>query len=348
MIPLFQQAPTSLCILRLSAIGDVCQALAAVQQIQRHWPQTEITWIVGKVESQLLANIPHIKVITYDKKTGWLGVVRLWNLLKDKQFDALLMMQTALRASVLSLGIKAKYKIGFGVQREREMQRLFINQRISEPQNPHVLSGFIGFANYLGVPTFEPQWDFYITESERQSILPFIDVERKNLIIAPCSSKAEKDWQIERYAAVANYAHQQNMNVIFCASSSLREKQIVSQIIALCQFEPIDLSGKTTLRQLLALIEQVDLVISPDSAAAHLASAVNTPVIGLYAYHNPQRTGPYCYLERVVSVYEQNAQKEFGKSPNQLPWATKLKGKNLMAQIQVTEVIAQMNGLIQS
>ena len=49
--------PKSLCILRLSAVGDVCHALAVVQHIQRHWPQTKLTWIVGKTEMGLLSGM---------------------------------------------------------------------------------------------------------------------------------------------------------------------------------------------------------------------------------------------------------------------------------------------------
>ena len=55
--PLFTSPPKSLCILRLSAVGDVCHALAVVQHIQRHWPQTKLTWIVGKTEMSLLSGI---------------------------------------------------------------------------------------------------------------------------------------------------------------------------------------------------------------------------------------------------------------------------------------------------
>lgn len=84
---------------------------------------------------------------------------------------------------------------------------------------------------------------------------------------------------------------------------------------------------KTSLLELAALIGLVDLVLTPDSGPAHIATAQGTPVIGLYAYHNPLRTGPYNNLPEVVSVYEQNVQQEFGKPSNELPWATKLKGK---------------------
>ncbi len=65
---LFSTPPRSICILRLSAIGDVCHAIAVVQAIQRHWPTTEITWVVGKVEAQLVNALPNINVISFDKK----------------------------------------------------------------------------------------------------------------------------------------------------------------------------------------------------------------------------------------------------------------------------------------
>ena len=144
---------------------------------------------------------------------------------------------------------------------------------------------------------------------------------------------------------MANIANKRNIHVIFCCSPSKRELEMVEKIIALCDFKPTNASGKTNLKQLSALISQVDLVLSPDSGPAHIATAQNTPVIGLYAYHNPLRTGPYHNLSNVVSVYEENAQKEFGKPSSLLPWVTKLKGKDLMEQIQVDSVIKEMNKL---
>ena len=344
-MPLFTQPPQSLCILRLSAIGDVCHVLAAVQQIQQYWPDTEMTWIVGKTEAQLLEGIQGVELIVYDKKNGWKNARNIWQRLAERKFDALLNMQTALRASVLSLGIKAKYKVGFGKKRAREGQWLFTNRKIHEPQNPHVLDGFMAFAEYLGVPNDKPHWQLAIGEKERAEVVQYIDPIRKNLIISPCSSKPEKDWLVERYAQVAEIAHRNNIQVILCGSPAKREMETVAQIMARCSFQPVDLSGKTNLKQLTALIGMVDLVISPDSGPAHLATTQGTPVIGLYAYHNPLRTGPYNNLANVVSVYEQNLLREYGKPASELPWATKLKGKGLMAEIQVEDVVKQMKQL---
>ena len=343
---LFTRAPKSLCILRLSAVGDVCHALAVIQHIQTYYPQTQITWVVGKTEFGLLEGISNITLIPYDKKTGWKGLFSLWKTLKNQHFDALLNMQTAFRVSIISLGIKAKYKIGFGKKRSREGQWLFVNRQVNDPDSPHVLDGFMAFADYLGVPPAEMlSWQLAISDADREYAKQFIDPMRKNLIISPCSSKAEKDWLVERYAEVANIAHQHNVNVIFCSSPAKRELEMVKKITALCNFQPVDASGKTSLKQLAALIHQANLVISPDSGPAHIATTQGTPVIGLYAYHNPLRTAPYHNLDNVVSVYEENVQKEQGKPSSELPWATKLKGKNLMAEIQVEQVVAQMRAL---
>lgn len=127
---MFTSAPSSLCILRLSAIGDVCNTIATVQAIQKHWPSTQITWITGKLEAQLLAAIDGVEVIVFDKKAGLDGYKSLWRQLKGREFDALLHMQYAIRSSVATLGIKAKYKLGFSSDRSQDFQTLFTNVKV--------------------------------------------------------------------------------------------------------------------------------------------------------------------------------------------------------------------------
>lgn len=341
-MPLFTQAPKSICVLRLSAIGDVCHALAAVQQIHQYWPETEITWIIGKTERALFQHIEGINFVIYDKKSGIKGIFALWKTLKGKHFDALLNMQTALRASILSLGIKAKYKIGFGKIRSREGQHLVVNHRITDPKTPHVLDGFMAFAQELGVPTRAPHWKLNIPLKIQEKMHQYIDPNKQTLIISPCSSKAEKDWTVEGYAQIANIAHQQNKQVIFCGAPAPREITMVENIIQHCHFQPLNLCGKTSLIEFAALISQADLVLAPDSGPAHLATLGNTPVIGLYAYHNPMRTGPYNDLNNVVSVYDQCLMRTQSKSSKDLPWATKVKGENLMAEITPEMVLYKM------
>lgn len=326
-----------ICVLRLSAIGDVCHTLAVVQAIQRHYPQAEITWIVGKTEANLLAGIPNVELITYDKKSGWKGIFTLWQKLRHKRFDFLLNLQTALRASVLSLGIKAKTKIGFNRDRAREGQWLFTNAKVEQTSSPHVLDGQMMFAKAIGVQDLTPQWNLPVSQADRDYAAQFIDFSKKNVLIAPCSSKKAKDWSPENYAQVANFAAEQNINVIICGSPSVYEMETAAKIQQLAP-NCSNIAGKTNLKQLTALIKQVDLVLSSDSGPAHIATTQQTAVIGLYAIHNPRRTGPYNDLDKVISVYDQAILEQYGKSWEQLPWATRAKGEELMQRISVEQV----------
>lgn len=135
-MPLFQTPPSSICILRLSAIGDCCHALALVRVIQRAWPQTRITWITGKIEATLFADLPGVEVIAFDKSKGWRGYLDLWRTLKGRKFDALLHLQAAMRASIATLGIKARVKLGFDKARANDGQWLFTNHRVPSPRLP--------------------------------------------------------------------------------------------------------------------------------------------------------------------------------------------------------------------
>lgn len=333
--------PLSICILRLSAIGDVCHTLAVVQAIQRHYPDAEITWIIGKTEANLMQGIPNVVLIPFDKKTGWKGIFSLWKQLSNKQFDFLLNMQTAFRASMLSLGIKADKKIGFNRDRAREGQWLFTNQKVEITSSPHVLDGQMMFAKAIGVQNLSPAWSLPVNEKDLAYVAQFIDQHRLNVLIAPCSSKKEKDWLPERYAEVATFLDSKNVKVLIAGSSSEYEIEVARKI---CELAPnsVNLAGKTSLKQLTGLIKQVDLVISSDSGPAHIATTQNTPVIGLYAVHNPYRTGPYQDLDKVVSVYEQAILEGYGKEWQELAWATKAKGEKLMERITVEQVIEKV------
>ena len=127
----------SICILRLSAIGDVCHAVAAVQAIQKHNPQAKITWIIGKIEKSLLLGLPGVEFVIFDKSKGKQAFRQLKQDLAHKQFDVLLHMQVALRANWAAKYINAKRKIGFDWHRAKELHALFTKERIRPQTEPH-------------------------------------------------------------------------------------------------------------------------------------------------------------------------------------------------------------------
>ncbi|EKO3596934.1 glycosyltransferase family 9 protein [Vibrio metschnikovii] len=346
-MPLFSSPPQSVCFLRLSAIGDVCHAVAAVQALQKHWPDTKVTWIIGKVEAQLLQGLDNVELIIFDKKAGFAGMKAVWRQLKGRRFDALIHMQLALRASLLTLGIHAQYKVGFHRQRAKEGQWLFTNRKIADNQSTHVLDSFLAFVEYLGVPRTAPTWSMPIGEPERAFARQQLH-DKPSVVICPAASKDERNWLTERYAQFADYVTNQGYQVVLCGSPAPREVQLAATISELMTQPVINLVGKTNLKQLTAVLGEAKLVLAPDSGPAHIATTQGTPVLGLYAHSNPKRTGPYFNIEDVVSVYEDNVTKQQAKPLSELAWSTRAKGTDLMQQITLAEVIKAFERMMSS
>ena len=340
---------SSICILRLSAIGDVCHAVSAVQAIQKAHPNAKITWVMGKVEAMLLADLPGVELVIFDKKEGKAALKKLKNTFKGKQFDVLLNMQVALRAGFVARCIPAKVKLGFDWPRSKELHSLFINKRIAAQKEAHVLEGFKGFAKAIGVNDYEPSWQMPYTredEVKADELLGQDYLANKLFVISPAASKAQRNWLPERYAALAEHARAQGFNVALTGGPTELEVNLAENIIKHCNSPILNLVGKTKLKELLCVLKRADLVLAPDTGPAHMAVTVGTPVIGLYAHSNPARTGPYLYQDYVVEVYHKNLLKQTGKTAQQVPWGTRVKGDDLMGQISVESVKAVFDHVV--
>lgn len=333
----------SLCLLRLSAIGDVCHAVAMVQAIQRQYPQLAITWVIGKIEYQLLKHLPGVEFVVFDKGQGWKSYLNLRRALKGRRFDVLLHMQVALRATIASLMIPAKVRIGFDRARAKEGQWLVTNEQVAPLATPHVLEGFMGFAKALGVTDLQPKWDIPVPAADTEFARRLIPDGDKALIICAAASKAERNWLPERYAQVANHALGKGYRVLLCGGPAPMEYQLAEAILEHGDARIENQVGKTSLTQLLALLKQASIVLAPDTGPAHMAVTQGTPVIGLYAHSNPGRTGPYTCLDSVVSVYDEVIALQYS---GEVPWGTRAKGAHLMEMIPVALVIAQLDRLL--
>ncbi len=346
----FQAPPARLCVLRLSAIGDVCHTLAVVRSIQSHWPQTKITWIIGALEASLLADIPDIEFIIFDKKKGWAAFAALRRALRGRRFDALLDMQVALRASLASVLITSPLRIGFDRARAKDLQWLFTNHGIAAQARAHVLDGLFGFAQVLGVHEKILRWDIPIPAAAQAFAQQQLPGEQATLIISPCSSARARNWRnwsAQRYAQVVDYAMEQHgMRVLLSGGPTLLERAVGTQIMQLARHAPLNLIGQTHLKQLLALLQRATVLISPDSGPAHMATCVGTPVIGLYATSNPHRTGPYLSQRWVVNKYSEALHADGGKRVDEVRWGQRVRNPNVMELISVDDVIQRLDELL--
>jgi heptosyltransferase I len=336
------------CLLRLSAIGDTCHALAALRAFQAAWPETRFTWIIGKVEAKLMtAILPEIEFITFDKAATLRELWRLHALLRGRRFDLLLDMQLSFRASLVSRLVEAPIKLGFDRQRARELQWLFTNAQIEPAASEHVLDSFMGFARACGIEPDAPHWDISLPSSALDYARSVVASGGPTLLISPCSSHTARNWSAARYAAVADHAASaHHMSVVLVGGRSSEEMRMGAAIAAAARTPLLNQIGKDTLPQLLGLMSQSTALLSPDSGPAHMASMVGLPVIGLYAATNPQRAGPYYSREWCVDRYDAAARKFLGKPAAQIPWTTKIERPGVMDLIDVADATAKLDALI--
>lgn len=339
----FTVAPKSLCILRLSAIGDVCHTLPVVRAIQDTWPETKLTWIIGKVEHNLIGDIPDIEFLVYDKSNEKQGRQALKNALKSRTFDALLHMQISIRSSRLSRLVKAPIKLGFDKPRAKDYQWLFTNHRIPHIPNQHVMDGLFGFSETIGAPRPADEnlrWDIPLSDADKEFARKHIPDGQKTLVISPCSSQRARNfrnWSVENYVATAKFAQEKGMQVIVTGGFTELEKQYGDAIYK--ETGAVNLVAQTSLKQLCALLGRATALLSPDSGPAHMANAMKIPVIGLYATSNPYRTGPYLSnTSWVVNAYPEACQQYLNKPETELSWGKRVRHSEAMELITVAQV----------
>ena len=343
------ERPERLCILRLSAIGDTCHVVPVVRTLQRLWPTTQLTWVIGRVEAQLMSLLPGVEFITIDKRAGLAAARGLRALLRGRRFDVLLHMQLALRASLVSTVIGSRVRLGFDRARARELQWLFTNAQIAPHRRQHVLDSFQGFLGALGLERGHLAWNLPLPAAAQHYATALIPDRQPTLIISPCSAHPARNWRPERYAAIADHAVQAHgMRVILCGAASALDRAMGAAIERLARAPVLNQIGADTLPQLLALLARASVLLCPDSGPAHMATMVGTPVIGLYAATRLERTGPYLSRQWCVDRYDMAARRFRGRSAAQLPWHQKIERPGVMDLIEVADVRERLDALLRS
>ncbi len=337
--------PASICILRLSALGDVTHVLPLINRLNKVWPDAKVTWIIGAFEHKLVCDLPNVEFITLNKKSGWRGLKKLREQLQGRQFDALLHIQVSLRANIISTLVRAPLRIGYDKSRSRDLHGLFVNRRIPARSGEHVVEAFQSFADCMGTPPAELDWSVPIPDDDLGWAREQLG-GRPSFLISPCSSHPLRNWHAQGYAQVADYVSSNyGMQVVLCGGPSELERSTGDAIIQKMITTPVDLIGRDTIKRMLALLSQSAALLSPDSGPAHMATCTNTPAIGLHAASNPRRSGPYLSRHWCVDAYNEASLKYLNRPAEQITWGTKIEKPGVMDLISTEAVIERIDAL---
>jgi len=340
--------PEKICVVRLSAIGDTCHTLAVVRRIQDNWPNAKVTWIIGKTEAKLLADIPDIEFIIFDKSKGRQAYKNVREELGDSSFDVVLCMHASLRANFLYRSIRAPIRLGYDRKRAKDYQWLFTNRRIAAAHGVHVLEAMMSFASTIGAAPQAIRWDIPLSEDNRDFAADYRSPNKPLVVISPCSSNRSRNfrnWSIDNYKKAISHLTEKGCRIVLTGGMSELEVEYGAALSANGVAD--NLIGKTSLKELAALIDAADLVICPDSGPAHMATAFGTPVLGLYATSNPDRTGPYASNELTANRYPDAALKYLGKPIEKLRWGQRVRHANAMDLITIDDVVGKIDAFFE-
>ncbi len=331
----------SICLVRLSALGDVLMFVPLVRALQRYYPDAKITWVISPFAYTLVDELQEIEFIVLDKPKSLADYWRFKRKLQTRRFDVLLAAQASLRANCLYPCIRAARKIGYDKARANDGHRWFVHETI-EPGRDHTLDGFLKFAAVLGVPMAPPVWDLPVDQAAY--VWARSKVESNNLpllVINPAASKPERSWFAADYIQVIRFVLSRwPMQVILIGGPGAQDKAFGEVIAA--GVPVTNLIGQSTPKQLLALIDLATLVLCPDTGPAHMAAAMGTPVIALHAVTNVDVSGPYTFRALAVNAYPL-ALKEKQQSVNTVPWGTQVHEAWAMTLVSVDAVMARLN-----
>ena len=329
-----------ICVVRLSALGDVVLAWAAIRALALHLPRARIVWLTGRPLDTVLGGLPaNVEVLGIAKPEGIGDYLALRRRFSGERFDALLAMQASFRANLLYPCIRAPLKLGYDRRLAREGHGWFVKQRIRRADE-HLLDGFMAFVQELGVPPAEPVWSLPL-DAGAQEWVRAQTLSEPYVLINPSSSKADRNWPAARSAELARLITQRHgLRVVLCGGPAPAEREIAAAIAAQAP-GVINLAGQTHLPQLFALIAGARVLVSPDSGPVHIARAYEVPVVGLYADARPEKSGPYGRLQWTVNRYPQALLALRGKDAAQVDWHQRVHDPRAMELITVAEVAAQ-------
>jgi heptosyltransferase I len=337
----------SICIFRLSAMGDIVMMVPMLRTLQQYFPSTRISWIISRPMHALLEGMDGVDFIVIDKPQSMSDYRGLKKQLAPYHFDVLLCAQSNLRVNRIYPKIKADIKVGFDNKRSREGHRFFVDKQIPFKEN-HLIECFMQFAEMLGA---EPiiRWDLPVRDEDRVLAAEQLKGVKGGqwLAINPMASKVDRNWPLTRYVDLINQVSEKwDVNIVLTGGPSKKEVAFSEKIETATNVKLTNLVGKTSLKQLAAVFEKVTVLVSPDTGPAHLACAMGTRVVGLFADITPKLSAPYLCQDLVVDRYPEAMKKYKNKSPDKIKWNQRVHHADAMSLIEVTDVLEKLQFII--
>ncbi|HYN80692.1 MAG TPA: glycosyltransferase family 9 protein [Gemmatimonadaceae bacterium] len=296
----------SVCIVMMSAVGDAVHVLPVINAIKRHRPAARVTWVLQPGPASLVRGHAAVDdIITFERGRGWRAFADVRRELRKRRFDLLLDLQVYFKAGLITALSGAPVRLGFDRARARDFNWLFTNRRIGVNPVQHVQDQYFEFLDELGIAPEPVEWRLGPWDDEREWQGDWVTrVGRPYAAIVVGTSKPDKDWIPERWAAVCDLLQgAYGLRAVLVGGESSREKAAAERIRSAAGESPLIELG-SGLRRLVSILDAAAIVLAPDTGPLHMSVALDRPVVSLIGYSDPRRTGPYRkFQDLVIDAY---------------------------------------------
>jgi lipopolysaccharide heptosyltransferase I len=306
--------PKNILIIKPSALGDIVHALPVLSSLRGRFPNAKLIWLANNAFAPLLECTEGLdEILPFDRKgmSRWFcrtadfrALREFRQTLKTGQFDLVLDLQGLLRSAIFSKMTDCPRRIG--LKEAREFASFFYTHQVARPADSvHILDTYFAMLREIGVETCLP--DCRLTapaaamESVRQKLQENNLTSKQFIVLVPGSAHAYKCWPAEQFARVAGNLHRRyGWPAVVVGTQSER---VYADAIRINASSPvIDLTGRTSIPELIALCGQAGAAVSNDTGPGHIALATNTPGVIVFGNTNPLRLGPYRRPECIAAV----------------------------------------------
>lgn len=287
-------------VLRMSALGDIIHTLPAVSALRESFPKATIDWLVDKKWAPLLEGNQTINsVITVDRGS-WRDVISAVRRLRSNKYSMAIDFQSLYRSAIFGWLSGASKRLGFDADYSRESGATLFYTDVVNPHRLHKVQHNLELAEAAGARTNEIRFSLPDASDAAEEVERILAAQGIGdyFVLSPGGGWGSKCWPAERYGElhrglVRKYGWQG------IVSFGPGEKDL-SERVCRSAGSPKPFVEMFDLRQLIALLRRARLLVAGDTGPLHLASALGTPVVGIYGPTDPSRNGPYWPRDVVV------------------------------------------------
>jgi lipopolysaccharide heptosyltransferase I len=288
-------------IIKPSSFGDIIHGLPVLDALSRRFPEAELHWVVAKGFAGILEGHPLIHRLWIIDKDFWKKprnlpracseIAKLRRELRDEKFDLVLDLQGLFRSAMIGLFTGVEERAGF--ESAREGAKFSYKHRIRTDTELHAVEKNLQFARFAGCESADPVFPL----PPFGEVPEIVKVMRRYAVIAPSAGTLVKRWPAEYFGRLASLLPLPSIIV-----GGRSDVGLADEVARLSGSRAVSLAGRTSLRELGAIIRDAQFLVSPDTGPMHLAAALNIPAFVIFGPTSPLRTGPYGKIHTIIRL----------------------------------------------